>query len=152
MYNAIYQNRRKVIPTYDYNCDNCGFEQEIMHQMSDSTKRKCPECKKNMTKQIGMGYLIVSGIKPTLADHKESEHKKKVKDPERAVRMRKKAFGHESVGNPSMQTDPKHLIKGRTLGGQEKEVDKKEFIQAAAKDPAMVKTAQEALKKSGNKK
>lgn len=152
MYNGVSQNRRKAIPTYDYYCESCGFEQEVIHRMSDNSKIKCSECKKNMTKKIGMGYLITSGINPTLADHRESEHTKKVKDPERAVRMRKKAFGHDSVGDPSMQTDPKHLIRGRTLGGQEKEVDKKEFIQAAAKDPAMVKTAQEALKKSGKKK
>ena len=85
---------------------------------------------------------------PTMEDRKEAEHTKKVKDPDRAIRMRKKAFGKESVGDPSMKTDPKHVIKrGRTIGGQQKEVDKGEFIKAAAKDPGMVQIAQNVLKK-----
>lgn len=94
-------------------------------------------------------YLIESGIKETLADHKENEHTKKVKDPERAVRSRKRAFGHDAVGDPSMETDPIHVVKrGRTLGGQQKDVDKGEFIKAAARDDKMVEVAQKAIQNS----
>ena len=39
------------------------------------------------------------------------------------------------------------IIRDRTLAGQDKEVDKKEFIQASAKDNYMVKVAQDALNK-----
>lgn len=94
-------------------------------------------------------YLITSGLKGTLEGHKEAERTKKVKDPERAVRSRKKAFGRDAVGDPSMQTDPRHVIKrGRTLGGQQKEVDKAEFIKAAAKDSVMVEKALDVVKKT----
>jgi len=94
-------------------------------------------------------YVIVGGINGSIADHKESEHTKKVKDPERAVKSRKKECGRDAVGDPSMNTDPRHVVKrGRTLGGQQKDIDKDEFIKAAAKDPVMVKKAQDALKKS----
>lgn len=87
-----------------------------------------------------------------MADRKETEHRKKVKDFDRAVRMRKKAFGRDAVGDPVEKPDPRHVIrKGRTLGGQQVEVDKKEFIKAAARDPAMVKIAQESLKKNKRK-
>lgn len=90
--------------------------------------------------------------KGTIEDHKENEHKKKVKDPERAIKLRKKAFGHDEVGNPSMQSDPKHIVKrGRVLDGQTQEIDKKEFIKAAAKDPVMVHKAQQALKQAHSK-
>ena len=96
---------------------------------------------------------MTGGFKPTRADFHESEHHKKVTDKERAVRMRKREFGHDAVGDPVDKADPMHIVKrGRTLGGQEKEVDKKEFIQAAAKDPMMVKVAQDAVKKSKEKK
>ncbi len=120
---------------------------EIFHTMSSKKKHRCSKCNKNMTKQIGCGHLAESML-PTLADHRESEHTKKVKDPERAVRSRKKEFGLDFVGNPSMQTDPRHVVKrGRTLGGQQKEINREEFIRAAAKDDYMVSKAKEALKK-----
>lgn len=97
--------------------------------------------------------MITGGIKGSLEEHKESEHTKKVKDPERAVRSRKKAFGKDAVGDPSMQTDPIHIFKrGRTLGGQQKDIDKAEFIKAAAKDQVMVKKAQDALRKNVSSK
>lgn len=110
-----------------------------------------------MKRQISLGsYIITKGIKGSLEDYKELEHTKKVKDPERAVKSRKKAFGTDAVGDPGMTTDPRHIIRrGRTLDGQQKEVDKKEFIIAAAKDNHMVNEALKAIKndpKSGSSK
>jgi len=141
------------MPTYDYLCNECGNLTEIMHAMSDNSERLCPECGEMMTKQIGIGYLATSGFKPTLADLRENEHSKKVNDKERAVKMRKRAFGHDAVGDPVDKPDPRHVIKkGRTLGGQQMDIDKNEFIKAAAKDPAAVRLAQDALRKSKEKK
>ncbi len=99
-----------------------------------------------MTKQIGVGLAVLvknGGV----ADHKESEHKKKVHDRERSVKMRKKAFGSDSVGDSVDRPDPRHIVRrGKTLGGQQKEVDKSEFIKAAAKDPLIVEQCEKALK------
>jgi len=111
----------------------------------------CPICIAPLHKKLSSTFYVTTGMQPTMADRKEEEHKKKVKDPERAVRMRKKAFGKDSVGDPSMQVDPKHIIKkGKTIGGQQMEVDKKDFIKAAAKDPLIVKQASEIVKKQRN--
>jgi len=105
-----------------------------------------------MKRLPGTGSAIMFNTKGTIADHKQSEHTKKVKDFDRAVKSRKKAFGTDSVGNPSDQPDPKHIVKrGRTLGGQQKEVDKTEFIKAAAKSNHIVDVAKSALKKSKKK-
>lgn len=116
--------------------------------MKDESPHLCPECDQPMIKQIGTGIAVIvksGGVE----QHKESEHKKKVKDKERAVRMRKKAFGHDAVGDPVDKPDPRHIVKrGRTLGGQETEIDKGEFIKAAAKDNLMVEKALKAVKKS----
>jgi len=126
------------MPCYDYTCKRCELTVEIFHTMSSKKKYKCPECNSKMIKLIGYGYFA-SSMKPSISDYKESEHKKKVKDPERAVRNRKREFGHDAVGDPSMITDPMHIIKkGRTLGGQQKDIDKKEIIKAAAKDDYVV--------------
>jgi len=138
------------MPTYDYYCPKCETYCEIIHSMKDESERQCESCSTKLERAVSwQGTIIASGIKPTIDDYKESEHKKKVKDPERAVKMRKKAFGTEAVGNPSMKSDPKHIVKrGRTLQGQQTEVDKKEFIKAAAKDDRMVQEAKKVLKKS----
>ena len=121
--------------------------------MSNKIEYPCPECNNKMTKQIGVGYFASKGFKPTVADLKELEHSKKVKDPERAVKMRQKTFGQDAVGDPKMEADPKHVVKrGRTLGGQQKEVDKKEIIKALAKDDVAVNAANMALKKERNRK
>ncbi len=135
--------------TYDYECEKCEMSIEIVRSIKDDSDELCEKCGSVMNRLISGGATIIaSGLKPSLADHRESEHTKKVKDPERSVRMRKKAFGHDAVGDPSMQTDPMHIVKrGRTLGGQETEIDKKEFIKAAAKDDVMVNIAKKALKK-----
>ena len=100
-----------------------------------------------MVKQLSGGYLASKGFKPTAEDAKESEHAKKVKDKERAVKMRKKAFGHDAVGDPVGNPDPRHVVKkGRTLGGQQMDIDKKEFIKAAAKDPYIVDKCKKIIK------
>jgi len=139
------------MPHYDYACQ-CGTIIELFHMMSDDTEKICPNCQKIMQKQIGMGYLASKGMKPTLEDHKESEHNKKVKDPERAVKMRKKAFGHDAVGDPSYTTDPRHIVKrGRTIAGQQKEVDRQEFIKSAAKDDYIVDKCLKAQNKEQKK-
>lgn len=140
------------MPFYNYGCEKCGNVQEERHGMNESPIIKCSNCKGKMDKLITADFSFKFGHFKSRAEKKDSEHMKKVKDPERAVRMRKKAFGREAVGDPSMKTDPRHIIKrGKTLGGQQKEVDRSEFIKAAAKDPMMVAKAQEALKKKGQK-
>jgi len=94
------------------------------------------------------GKILSTGLKPTREDYKESEHTKKVKDFDRAVKKRKKLFGRDAVGDPPGKADPRHIIKrGRTLGGQQKEVDKGEFIKAASRDSHMVEVAKRAIKK-----
>ncbi|MHA2281528.1 MAG: FmdB family zinc ribbon protein [Promethearchaeota archaeon] len=136
---------------YDYKCPACEQIDEVFHSMMENPDITCQSCLIKMERMISYGsYLITGGIKGSLTDRKESEHSKKVKDPERAVRSRQKAFGRDAVGDPSMQTDPRHIVKrGRTIGGQQTEVDKAEFIKAAAKDDAMVNQAIKVVEKSG---
>jgi len=48
------------MPTYDYRCAACGHELEIFQSMSESPKRKCPECGKlRLERQIGMGAGVI---------------------------------------------------------------------------------------------
>jgi putative FmdB family regulatory protein len=48
------------MPTYDYICAACGHALELFQSMSESPKRKCPECRKlKLERQIGMGAAVL---------------------------------------------------------------------------------------------
>ena len=48
------------MPTYEYECDNCGHAFEKFHSMMDNPIKKCPECKKNKVKRlVGAGAGII---------------------------------------------------------------------------------------------
>jgi len=139
------------MPIYDYFCEKCNTTIEITHSIKENPKFKCKTCKTKLHILVTGGhYTITSGIKGSIENHKESEHNKKVSDKERAIRKRKKLFGSEAVGNPVDKPDPRHVLKkGKTIAGESKEIDKQEFIKAAAKDPYMVQKAQNSLNKLG---
>ena len=66
------------MPTYDYECDACGHEFELFQQISESVKRKCPECSKlKLRRLFGTGAAIVfkgSGFYET--DYRSESYKK----------------------------------------------------------------------------
>ena len=48
------------MPTYDYECDNCGHEFELFQTISESVKRKCHECgKQKLRRLFGTGAAVV---------------------------------------------------------------------------------------------
>ncbi len=48
------------MPTYDYRCNACGHEFELFQSMSDSVKKKCPECSKlALERLIGTGAAVL---------------------------------------------------------------------------------------------
>ena len=48
------------MPTYDYECDACGHEFELFQSISESVKRKCPECKQPKLRRLfGTGAAVV---------------------------------------------------------------------------------------------
>jgi putative FmdB family regulatory protein len=131
---------------YDYLCKKCDTIIELSHSMSNTSPKLCNKCGTEMTKQISCGYIASKGFNPTLADHRETEHTTKVKDLERAVRMRKRAFGHDAVGDPVDKPDPKHIVKrGKVLQGEEKTIDKDAFVKAMSRDNQTVEKCRQIL-------
>ena len=48
------------MPTYDYECDACGYTFELFQSFSDKVKKKCPECgKMRLRRLIGSGGAIL---------------------------------------------------------------------------------------------
>lgn len=141
------------MPTYDYFCQKCNETIELVLSIKNSDIQICETCKSEMQRLISSGSYFASSMNGTLADHKEVNHTKRVKDLDRAIKKRKKLFGSTDVGDPVDKPDPKHIVRrGKTIGGQHIEVDKKAFIKAAAKDDYTVNKAIQALKKSKNDK
>jgi putative FmdB family regulatory protein len=66
------------MPTYDYECDACGHTFELFQSISESVKKKCPECGKlKLRRLIGTGAAIVfkgSGFYQT--DYRSESYKK----------------------------------------------------------------------------
>lgn len=66
------------MPTYDYQCGSCGHEFELFQQMSDSVRRKCPDCGKlKLQRLIGTGAGVLfkgSGFYET--DYRTESYKK----------------------------------------------------------------------------
>lgn len=66
------------MPTYDYVCDNCEHAFELFQSITESVKRKCPECgKQKLRRLFGTGAAIMfkgSGFYET--DYRSESYKK----------------------------------------------------------------------------
>ena len=67
------------MPTYDYVCDNCNHAFELFQSITDSVKKKCPECGKSKLRRLfGTGAAVVfkgSGFYQT--DYRSDSYKKR---------------------------------------------------------------------------
>jgi putative FmdB family regulatory protein len=66
------------MPTYDYECDDCGHSFELFQTISEPVKKKCPECgKPKLRRLFGTGAAVVfkgSGFYQT--DYRSDSYKK----------------------------------------------------------------------------
>lgn len=47
------------MPTYDYECKNCGFKKEVFHGIKEKHEETCPECgKEKLSKIFSSGVSI----------------------------------------------------------------------------------------------
>ncbi len=70
------------MPTYEYRCQDCSHEFELVQRMSDDPLSLCPECGGNVKRLIGKGAGIIfkgSGFYQT--DYRsDSYHKEAAKE------------------------------------------------------------------------
>ncbi|MFA5405710.1 MAG: zinc ribbon domain-containing protein [Ignavibacteria bacterium] len=68
------------MPTYEYKCDNCNHEFEVMQSIKDEPLKKCPNCGKSKLKKLisgGAGVIFKgSGFYQTDYKNKHSHTKK----------------------------------------------------------------------------
>ena len=101
------------------------------------------ECPRDKTPIWEGNINVKEGV--SRAEQKEMDHTKKVKDPERARKHRRELFG----GDATSITKSKYYHKEKKIKaqGSSNDIDKKDFIQAAAKNPKAVEAAIKATKK-----
>jgi putative FmdB family regulatory protein len=79
------------MPTYDYQCQNCGHAFELFQQMSAPVKKKCQECGTLKLKRlIGSGSAVVfkgSGFYET--DYRSESYKKDAKAAKESSKPKK---------------------------------------------------------------
>ena len=88
------------MPTYDYQCQSCGYEWELFQSMNDSPVKSCPKCKKRKAKRLmGLGAgLIFKGTGFYETDYKRAGSPKK-------------ESGSESSSSDSSSSDSKGVGK-----------------------------------------
>jgi DNA-directed RNA polymerase subunit RPC12/RpoP len=143
------------MPEYDYRCVECEHEQSQFRSMKECHKLDeidpafaCTECHKRGTmKRVVSNFQVKdeSRIRLNGDPKKEAQYEKRAKDPDRARRLRRKKFGTDGI---SITKSP-HYHKEKQIKAQGKsDVDKKEFVKAAAQNPNAVAAAAKAIGKS----
>ena len=107
------------MPTYDYRCDNCGYEFEKFQSITAKPLRKCPECGKNkLSRLIGTGAAVIfkgSGFYETdyrsegykQAQKKESEGGKEKKEEKKSEAVKSEKSEKKTAGESKTKKDKK---------------------------------------------
>ena len=79
------------MPTYEYECINCGYTFEVFQRMMDNPLKKCPKCKKEVKRLISSGIGIICKGNPKKGIKIIKQRRVKIKDylHEQEVKMRR---------------------------------------------------------------
>lgn len=67
------------MPTYSYECNNCGHTCDIFQSITADPKKDCPKCKKSSLKRLiggGAGFIF-KGSGFYITDYRSKEYKEK---------------------------------------------------------------------------
>ena len=82
------------MPTYDYECDGCGYRFEIFEPVNAKRTKPCPKCRVRRARRqigIGAGFLFKgSGFYATDYKRQATGDKRNEKSEESAAKDRKK--------------------------------------------------------------
>ena len=71
------------MPTYDYECLECGYKFEAFQKINDEPLKKCPKCQGKVKRIIGSGAgLIFKGSGFFVTDYKKKNSPSKAEKKE----------------------------------------------------------------------
>ena len=101
------------MPTYEYICENCGYEFEEFQTITAKPLRTCPECdKKKLKRLIGTGAGIIfkgSGFYQT--DYRSESYKKAAESEKKSSDDKKKEI---KSAEKDSKTETKKYSKTKT--------------------------------------
>jgi putative FmdB family regulatory protein len=69
------------MPTYEYECEKCGYKFEEFQSITAEPLKNCPKCKGQVRRLIGTGAgLIFKGSGFYATDYRGADYKKKEKE------------------------------------------------------------------------
>jgi len=91
------------MPTYDYECRECGHRWELFQQMKENPKRKCPECGRLRARRlIGQGAgIIFRGSGGYQTDYRSQSYKDAAKADKQAQKSDSEKSSSDSGGSKS---------------------------------------------------
>ena len=98
------------MPTYDYQCRNCGHELEIFQSIKEAPKKKCPKCGKLTLKRLlGTGAGVIfkgSGFYQT--DYRSEGYRKAAEKekPSAAAKTDKKEIKADTKSEAKTESKP----------------------------------------------
>lgn len=100
------------MPTYDYECRECGHRWELFQQMSANPKRKCPECGRLRARRLigpGAGFIFKgSGFYQT--DYRSQAYS----DDAKADKKAEKKASEKSTSSSESKSDSKSGSKSES--------------------------------------
>lgn len=70
------------MPTYEYECTDCGFVFDVFQNINDKRLEKCPKCHKKLKRLIGSGAgIIFKGTGFYATDYRKGSGDKTKKNP-----------------------------------------------------------------------
>ena len=94
------------MPTYDYECAECGHAWELFQQITENPKRVCPACRKRKARRLlGAGAAVLfkgSGFYQT--DYRSESYKKAAKADKESTAPAKPASDSKSDSSKKSTT------------------------------------------------
>ena len=78
------------MPIYEYLCQRCGHQLEVMQKMSDKPLTKCPECKGKLEKIISQASFQLKGSGWYVSDYSSRGKAEKPEKGEKSDQSEKK--------------------------------------------------------------
>jgi len=74
------------MPTYEYECTECGHRFEKFQKMTDKPLSKCPQCKGKVRRLIGLGGgVIFKGPGFYTTEYRSEDYKKREREEKQGV-------------------------------------------------------------------
>ena len=85
------------MPTYDYVCDACQYRFELFQSITESVRRKCPECGKSKLRRLigGGGGFLFKGSGFYITDNRSDSYKRAAQAEKKSAETKDSSSGEK---------------------------------------------------------